>query len=106
MGRLHAFWNTFRRHKYAFVVGLFALLMGFVDENSLWNRYRRRVELAGLRSEIRKYTEMYEHDTRCLEEMNADPDVLTEIARERYYMKTDDEDVFVMQETSADEKAE
>ena len=37
---------------------------------------------------------MYEHDTRYLEEMNTDPDVLIEIARERYYMKTDDEDTF------------
>ena len=59
-----------------------------------------------MRSEIRKYTEMYEYDTRYLEEMNTDPDVLIEIARERYYMKTDDEDIFVIQEKTTDEETE
>ena len=80
--------------------------MGVVDENSLWSRYRHKAELAELRSEIRKYTEMYEHDTRYLEEMNTDPDVLIEIACERYYMKTDDEDIFVIQEKTTDEETE
>lgn len=106
MGRLNTIWNMFRRHKYGFVIGIFVLLLGGVDENSLWNRYRHKVELAGLRSEIRKYKEMYEHDTRYLEEMNTRPEVLTEIARERYYMKTDDEDVFVIQEEDKDEAVE
>ena len=76
MGKLHTFWNVFRRHKYGFVIGLFVLLMGVVDENSY------------------------------LEEMNTDPDVLIEIARERYYMKTDDEDIFVIQEKTTDEETE
>ena len=51
MGKLHTFWNVFRRHKYGFVIGLFVLLMGVVDENSLWSRYRHKAELAELRSE-------------------------------------------------------
>lgn len=38
--------------------------------------------------------------------MNTDPDVLIEIARERYYMKTDDEDIFVIQEKTTDEETE
>lgn len=45
MGKLHTFWNVFRRHKYGFVIGLFVLLMGVVDENSLWSRYRHKAEL-------------------------------------------------------------
>lgn len=96
----------FRRHKYGFVIALFVLLMGVVDENSLWSRYRHQAELAKLRSEIRKFKEMYEHDTRYLEEMDTNPDILTEIARERYYMKTDDEDIFIIKDGEADEEAE
>lgn len=106
MGKLNTFWNIFRRHKYGFVMVAFALLLGVLDENSLWSRYRHKVELAELRSEIRKFTEMYEHDMRYLEEMNTDTEVLTEIARERYYMKTDDEDVFVIKSSEKDEKAQ
>lgn len=102
MGKLHALWNTFSRHKYGFVIGLFVLLIGFVDENSLWSRYRHKAELMELKAQIRKYTEMYEHDTRYLEKVNTDPEVLTEIARERYYMKTEDEDIFIMEDETAE----
>ena len=47
MGKLHTFWNVFRRHKYGFVIGLFVLLMGVVDENSLWSRYRHKALKSG-----------------------------------------------------------
>lgn len=106
MGRLNSLWNMFRRHKYGFVIVLFVLLMGVVDENSLWSRYQHRAELVELRTEILKYKGMYEHDTRYLEEMDTNPDILTEIARERYFMKTDDEDVFIIKDSDADEEAE
>lgn len=56
--------------------------------------------------EIRRYTENYEHDTRYLNEMDTNPEVLVEIARERYYMKTKDEDVFVFEKDTEDEDAE
>lgn len=105
MGKLSTVWNYLSRHKYGFVVLLFVILVGFVDENSLWNRYQHRAELRELRSEIRRYTELYEHDTRYLEQMSSNPEVLTEIARERYYMKTDDEDVFIF-EQAGDEEAQ
>lgn len=106
MGRLYNFWNYFRRHKYFFVVATFVVWMGFLDENSLLNRYGHKKELAELQREIRRYTENYEHDTRYLNEMDTNPDVLTEIARERYYMKTKDEDVFVFEKQDGDEDAE
>ena len=106
MGKLQTFWKAICRHKYGFVIGAFVLLIGVLDENSLWVRYQHKVELAQLRAEIRKYKEMYEHDTRYLEDMGGHPEVLTKIARERYYMKTDDEDVFVVKERKADEEVE
>ena len=106
MGKLQTFWNAVRRHKYGFVIVAFVLLIGVVDENSLWVRYHHKAELAELHSEIRRYTEMYEHDTRFLENMDTHPEVLTEIAREQYFMKTDQEDVFVFKREGADEEAE
>ena len=48
MGKLNSLWNMFRRHKYGFVIALFVLLMGVVDENSLWSRYQHQAELAEL----------------------------------------------------------
>lgn len=98
-GKLEHTWIWVRNHKYLVVLGFFTLLIGFIDENSLWQRYHNRIELNHLRSEIRKYSEMYEHDSRYLQEINTNPEVLVRIARERYYMKTDDEDLFVFRST-------
>lgn len=98
MGRLRTFWNFISRHKYAVVIVLFVALIGFIDENSLWERYQHKKQLAELREEIDRYTEMYERDSYKLQELNTNVDVLTEIARERYFMKMDDEDVFVIEE--------
>lgn len=106
MGKLSTIWNYLRRYKYGFVIGVFILLMGFLDENSLWNRYQHQIELRELRASIRKYTEMYEHDTYSLEQLNTNPEVITEIARERYYMKTEDEDVFVFEDKGIDEETD
>lgn len=106
MGKLNAVWNAFCRHKYAVVVILFVLLIGFLDENSLLSRYRHRVELDELHAEIRRYTEMYEHDTRSLQQLDSNPEMLVEVARERYYMQMADEDVFVIQSDKGDEDAE
>lgn len=106
MGKLSTVWNYIRRHKYGIVIVFFILLMGFLDENSLWERYHHRVELNNLRADIRKYKEMYEHDTKYLEEMHTNPEIMTKIARERYYMKTDDEDIFIIEEDNGDDEEE
>lgn len=106
MGKLSTVWSYIRRHKYGIVIVFFILLMGFIDENSLLERYHHRVELNNLRADIRKYKEMYEHDTKYLEEMHTNPEIMTKIARERYYMKTDDEDIFIFKEDNGDEEAE
>lgn len=85
---------------------LFAVWMSFLDENSLLNRYEHKKQLAELRREIRHYKESYEHDTRYLKEMNTNPEVVVEIAREQYYMKKSDEDVFVLLTPAGDEDAQ
>ena len=106
MDRLSTVWGYIRRHKYSVVIIIFALLIGVVGENSLCQRYKYRAELRRLRADIRKYTEMYEHDTRYLQEMNTNPKLMTKIAREEYFMKTDDEDIFVFETPKSDEDDE
>lgn len=98
MGRLRSIWYFVSRNKYGIAVALFVSVMLFFDNHNLINRYHRKHEINGLRKEIEKYKAMYERDTRFLLQMDADPDVLTEIARERYFMKYADEDVFVISE--------
>lgn len=47
-------------------------------------------------SEIKKYTARYQADTKLLREMRVDPKAYQKIARENYFMKADDEDIFVL----------
>lgn len=103
--RLIQIWNCIRRYKYLFVTGVFILVIGVLDENSFWNRYDTKKQMNEMRREIRRYTEMYEHDTERLMDLNKNPETITRIARERYLMKGEQEDVFVFVKVG-DEEAE
>ncbi len=98
MGKLNTFWNCVRRYKYFFVVCAFVLLVGVIDENSFVNRFRHQEEIRELRQEIRKYTDSYNRDSEMLEELRSDPEAVVRLARERYYMREANEDVFVVRE--------
>lgn len=101
MGRLFTFWNYIRRHKYLVAILIFLLIVGVVDENSLWVRYDRQVEIGNLRREIDKFQALYDAETAQLEALNNDPSAVERMARERYFMKRADEDVFVFVESDS-----
>ncbi len=90
-------WRWLGRHKYLIVCVIFFINLLFLDHNSLVRRYRQRKEIATLRAEKERYTKMYERDTRQLEALRSNPKTLEKIARERYFMKKADEDVFVFE---------
>ena len=98
MGRLNSLWNFIRQHKYAFAVLIFLLIIGVLDANSLYVRYQRQLEISRLRQQIDKYQSQYEADTRQLNALLNDPQQVERMARERYYMKRPNEDVFVFVE--------
>ena len=95
MGRLLTFWNFVRRYKYVVALLVFLLIIGVLDENSLYTRYQRRVEIGNLKREIKKYQSQYEAETAQLQALQNDPEAVERMARERYFMKRPDEDVFV-----------
>lgn len=96
MLRLAGLWKILRRFKYLIVLILFGLIIGIIDENSIYIRLQRRNTIDDLRAKINYYKEMYENDTRLLEEMETNPETITKIAREKYYMQYSNEDVFVL----------
>lgn len=95
MGRFITCWNYIRRYKYLAAILVFLLIIGFLDENSLYTRYQRNVEIGTLKSEIDKYQAQYEAETAQLEAMQNSPVAVEKMARERYLMKRPDEDIFV-----------
>lgn len=95
MGRLITFWNYVRRYKYWAALLIFLLILGVLDENSLWSRYERRVEISNLKREIAKYQQQYDEEKAQLQALESSREMVEKMARERYRMKRDNEDVFV-----------
>lgn len=88
--------NQSRVLKYAVVVVVGVTLVGFMGENSVWSHMKNKRKISELQSEIETYTKRYERDKARLRRLDSDPKAIEEIARERYFMKTDDEDIFVL----------
>ena len=84
--------------KYTVVCLLGVLIVGFFDENSIWSHFKNKQRISDLEEEIAKYNSEYERDQAQIRELSRNPKAMEKIARERYFMKADDEDIFVMKE--------
>lgn len=89
-------WAFMGHFKYHIVIVLGILFVGFIDDDSVVQRLRYEREIEQLKAEIEKYTKRYEADSRRLHELQRNPDAIAKVARERYFMKADDEDIFVL----------
>lgn len=87
----------FRKHKYLITLVLFAVIVGFLDENSMVRRLGYAREENRLRGEIERYRKEYEENTERLNELVADSGAIERIAREKYLMKKPNEDIYVFE---------
>ena len=101
--KLSIIWAYLAHYKYLIVIIAGVLIVGVVDDNSIRQHIKYQLQIATLREEIGKYRDQYEKDSRQLKEMRQGPDVFGKIARERYFMKSDDEDIFVLSTDLPDE---
>ena len=90
--------NLLAHYKYLIVLVVGTLIVGVFDENSVL----KRIQL-DLQAEIEKYNNQHEADSRQLNELRHHPQAIEKIARERYFMKADDEDIYIL---SDDEKSQ
>lgn len=82
--------------KYAVVIVLAVFFVGYAGENSFYNHLKNRAEISALEAEIAEQMTQYEHDANILKQMDSDPRAVEKIARERFFMKHADEDIFVL----------
>ncbi len=94
--RLGSVWKFLSHNKYWIVVFLGVIIVGFLDDNSFLQRMEQEFQIRDLKSQIEEYNNRYETDSRQLRELNRNPKAIEKIARERYFMKADDEDIFVL----------
>lgn len=97
MDKLASLWSFVRRHKYLITLVVFAVVVGFLDENSIMRRVGYAREESRLRDEIEKYRMEYEENTERLNELAVDSGAIERIARERYLMKKPNEDIYVFE---------
>jgi len=90
--------------KYAVVTIVGILLVGFLDENSLWSHFKNTQYISELTEEREKYIEEFQCNQAQIKELNNNPKAIEKIARERYYMKADDEDIFVLSDDEREAK--
>ncbi len=91
------------RFKYIIVSVLGVLLLTVVGENSLLQRYRYSRHITELEEEIDKQQTRFIRDSLRLSELERNPDEIRKIARERYFMKAYDEDIFVLSDDLEEE---
>lgn len=88
------------------VVAVFAVVfIGFVDENSIWSHFRNKQTIQELEGEIDKYNAEHERNQNRIRALDKDPKAIEKIARERYFMKSEDEDIFVLSDDMDDNTA-
>lgn len=92
--------------KYAIVIVVAVVIVGFVDENSVYNHFKNLNKISELQDEIDKYRAIHNRDQAQLYRLETDPKAMEKIARERYFMKRADEDVFVLSTDEAPVKQE
>ena len=82
--------------KYALVTVFAVVLIGFVDENSVWHHFQNQQKISELQDEIKKYTDLDQRNKAQIKMLDNNPKAIEKIARERYFMKEDGEDIFVL----------
>lgn len=81
---------------YLVAVVLFSAWMIFMDENNLYRQYKRQEYLGSLREKKQFYLAGIHNYKEQLAALMGNPAVQEKFAREHYYMKRDNEDVFVI----------
>jgi len=83
------------KYKYWIVLALFLLVMLVASDNSLVKRVVQKREIRSLQEQLRESTEQKNRNELMLNDLNNDSLVIDRIARERYKMHREDEDLFI-----------
>ena len=95
MSNFQLFKKYIKHFKYIIVIIVGIVLVGFVGENSFLSRRALSNEIKELNDQIDSMKASYAADSIRLSELDRNPAAIEKIAREKYFMKTDDEDIFM-----------
>ena len=84
------------KNRYVLTLLVFGVWMTFFDSHDLITQYRYRVRLSELEENKRFYEEQIVQVKKDREELMTDTEKLEKFAREKYKMKKDDEDLYIV----------
>jgi len=86
------------KNKYTIALSAFVVWLVFFDHNDLFTQVERSRELRHLENGKKYYTEQIENIRAELAGLESDSASLEKVAREKYMMKRDNEDLFIIKE--------
>lgn len=86
------------RNFYSLTAIAFLVWMTFLDSNDLINRVRLSAKQRSLENEKEYYSEKIQEVEKDRAELMGTPELLEKFAREKYLMKRESEDIFVIDE--------
>lgn len=91
-------------NKYVLITLAFILWIVFFDSNNFFTRSRLRDKLEELQQEKRFYLDEIQKDSALTMKLLNDSAELERFAREKYLMKKDNEDLFLVTDTNAEKQ--
>ena len=86
------------RSKYFIAVAVFAGIMLFFDKNDVFTQAARSRQLRELEQSKQYFTERIASERKDLEQLKSNHGALEKFAREKYLMKKEEEDLFLVPE--------
>ena len=83
------------KNKYWIVLALFLLVIFVASDNSLVKRVVQKREIRALQEQLRESAEQKHQNELMLNDLSNDSLVIDRIAREKYNMHREDEDLFL-----------
>jgi cell division protein DivIC len=88
-----------RFRNFYFIAGIvFIIWMIFLDNNDLLSRFKLSGKLNSLENEKEYYQEKIQEVEKDRDELFGDRESIEKFAREKYLMKKESEDIFIVQE--------
>ena len=87
---------TLVRNPYVVSVLIFLLWMTFIDDDNLITSHRYSQKIEELSEEKESLLNGIEQDRREMKELKSNSETLDKFAREKYFMKKDDEVIFII----------
>ncbi len=88
-------WFRIVTNRYILVFLIFAVWMLFFDTNSWLNHLKLNQEISEMENNINYYKSEIKKDKKTLQQLN-DSVEIEKFAREQYFMKRENEDVFII----------